>query len=106
MVDADIISHDDLKSYVKFHWSKVVSQIPDKTPRLNLWLTEESINKIRDNKQLIKTEYVALLVERFWLQFIQTRLLELTRAKTAEFVKNTSCDLLRILTNQKIIASS
>jgi hypothetical protein len=35
---------------VKFHLEEFVGKIPDKTPEIGLWLSEECISRIKDNK--------------------------------------------------------
>lgn len=56
-----------MQSYIKTHLFEILPSFPDKTPPINKWLMQENIAKVRDNKFLLQMEYVALLVERFWL---------------------------------------
>ncbi|CAL6089118.1 DNA-directed_RNA polymerase subunit [Hexamita inflata] len=101
VVDPDLVKHPDLLAYLQMHIAKFVEEKEDQTPTLSAWLSDEAINKLKMNQQILKLEYLTLLAERFWLQSNHTFILQLSQAKTAEFLKNTSCDLLRIINNQK-----
>ncbi|CAL6092846.1 DNA-directed_RNA polymerase subunit [Hexamita inflata] len=101
VVDPDLVKHPDLLAYLQMHITKFVEEKEDKTPTLSAWLSDEAINKLKMNQQILKLEYLTLLAERFWLQSNHTFILQLSQAKTTEFLKNTSCDLLRIINNQK-----
>jgi len=101
VVDPDIIGQDTLLDYLRTHVSNFIEGEGNKdtTPDLEKWLTDKAIEGAQHNQKFLQLEYLVLLAERLWLQTVHTYTLNLNRAKSVEFIKNTSCDLIRIFTN-------